>query len=220
MIELNDLKEPFNKVPNVPKGDWFQKKCEEIADELFKNYCINCNDRKFYFAEIEFYYYEEGVWDDDWNKVTYARDGYKAGDLFYHLSGVDVCFESNLKKEKATFSGKGGGILIRAMIDSEDENSGLIVGPLTCKDIMLNACKVGEMPKLEWFANKRTSKVVSTYRFLGKSDFDKIEPSSNEHQNKDGNLKLAYFDSSIPDKDWNTARSSYYSNRLKKYEQQ
>ena len=164
MKELNDfLKEPFNKGDK----DWFQKECKEIADELFKKYYINCNNRKFYFAEIEFYYYEEGVWDDDWNKVTYARDGYKAGDLFYHLSGIDVCFNSQYKLKPVKF----GGILIRAI---KDENKNIIAGPLNCKDEILNACKGKEMPKLICDDSQMQDiEVLSTYRALGKNDIDK-----------------------------------------------
>lgn len=219
MKQLHEmLKNPFGGLVKGNENE-FQKECARIAHELLSSYCIKCNDREYYFAEIEIYYYEEDKWDDKWNEVTYERNGYQAGDLFYHLSGVDVCFESDLKKDKGIFSGKGGGILIRAMIDSKATNdqNALIVGPLTCKDKMLNACKGGKMPKLMICANKRIVETNPAYRFLGKDDFEKIETSSNEQHlnNKDGNLKLAFYDSSIKPEDWNLARSSYYVNRFK-----
>lgn len=87
----------------------FQAVCEEIARKLFSHYCINCNGKEYYFAEIEFYYRNEEIskWNNDWNKVTYSnRTGYEAGSLFYHLSGVDICFECTEKRY--------GGILIRS----------------------------------------------------------------------------------------------------------
>lgn len=212
------LKNPFSGLTKGNVND-FQQECARIAEELFSGYCIKCNDREYYFAEIEFYYYEEDKWDDKWNEVTYERKSYEAGNLFYHLSGVDVCFDSDLRKNKGLFSGKGGGILIRAMIDSKATNNqnGLIVGPLTCKDKMLNACKGGEMPKLQILVNKRIVRPTPTFRFLGKDDFEAIEssPTENHIDNKDGNLKLAYFDLSIPMEDWNKARPSYYSYRFK-----
>ena len=47
--------------------DEFQNKCNEIAKTLFNDYCINCNGKEFYLAEIEFYYQEKNKWDDKWN---------------------------------------------------------------------------------------------------------------------------------------------------------
>ena len=69
------LKNPFEELTNEKKNE-FQNKCSEIAENLFNNFCIQCGEKKFYFAEIEFYYYEKSKWENEWNKVTYARDGY------------------------------------------------------------------------------------------------------------------------------------------------
>lgn len=210
-IDFNFLKNPFDGLTsdNV-KG--FQNKCLEIAEKLFKEYCIQCGEKKYYFAEIEFYYYEKGKWDKNWNDVTYERNA-NAGELYYHLSGVDICFLSTLAKEKGKKIGSGGGILIRSIWDGKNKES-LIVGPLTCVNEMLNACKGGSMPNVK-HVEQRKCMPKGTYRYLGKNDFDSIV----KENNKDGKLKLAFYNNTdIDENAWNKARSSYYSKRLTKYD--
>ena len=182
------LKNPFDK---LSKGDEkkFQGECAVIAQKLFDNYCILCGDAKYYFTEIEFYYYEKDRWDDKWNEVTYARDDHKAGDLFYHLSGIDICFESHYLSIK---NAKFGGILIRAI---KDEMGIVIAGPLTCKDAILNACKGKQMPVLKQLFTQRKFDLKSTYRALGEKDLDK------------GNDRLCFYDSRI--NDWNPVKNRY-----------
>ena len=203
---LKRLKDPFVGLDNNNVDD-VQHKCAELAKELFNNYYIKCKDKKYYLAEIEIYYFKEGCLNDKWNEVTYPRMGYRAGSLFYHLSGMDICFESNLEKRNGVLYGKGGGVLIRSIVD---EKNNLIVGPLTCVNVMLNSCKDREMPRLKRLSKSRNITPTSTYRFLGKHDFENIGSG-----NRDGKLKLAYYDeTTISPELWNKARSSYYSKRL------
>ncbi len=185
-----------------------QKKCAEQAKNLFENYYIQCGEKKYYCVEIEFYYYnDENNFNLDWNGVTYERDGYEIGDLFYHLSGMDICFNSHLWKNKGKKVGYGGGILIRSIMDIKKE---ITVGPLTCVNKMLNACKGGYMPKLVFAPKERNCIPKETYRYLGKNDFKAIP----EKKNKDGELKLAFFDSSLSKEVWEKARSASYYDRL------
>lgn len=187
------LMNPFDK---LSKGEEkkFQRECALIAQKLFDNYCILCGDVKYFFAEIEFYYYEKGKWDDKWNEVTYARDGYKAGDLFYHLTGIDICFESHY----VNFHAKFGGILIRAI---KDEKGIVIAGPLTCKDEILNACNGKQMPILKQISSLCKINLKSTYRALGEKDIDKE------------NDRLCFYDSQI--KDWNPLKNRYNTRKGK-----
>ena len=203
---LKRLKDPFVGLDNNNVDD-VQHKCAELAKELFNNYYIKCKDKKYYLAEIEIYYFKEGCLNDKWNEVTYPRMGYRAGSLFYHLSGMDICFESNLEKRNGVLYGKGGGILIRSIVD---EKNNLIVGPLTCVNVMLNNCKDRKMPQLKRLSTSRNITPMPTYRFLGKHDFENIGSG-----NRDGELKLAYYDkTTISPELWNKARTSYYSKRL------
>lgn len=193
----------------------FLEESKDIAEELFKNYCINCNGKEFYFAEIEFYYYNDNSEElkVKWNENTYPREC-QAGDIFYHLSGMDICFNSklpqNFKKKKGCY---GGGILVRSIVEIDTNGNKIVtVGPLTCANKMLNACKGECMPKLRISKKLNyTPNPQKTFRYLGKTDFDLIE----EGKNTDENLKLAYYDSEIKKEDWNSSRSKYYENRLK-----
>lgn len=185
---FNFLKNPFEKIEkgNVAK---FQDKCREIAKNLFNNYCIQCGEKKYYFAEIEFYYYEkggkDGNWEEGWNRVTYARDGYSAGDLFYHLSGIDICFDSHYNEASARF----GGILIRAL---KKEDGTVVAGPYTCRDEVLNSCNGSGMPRLSKLNEKRENetKVLPTIRCLGDKDTSL-------------KLELCFYDGTIKKREWN-----------------
>ena len=181
------LKNPFEELTNEKKNE-FQNKCSEIAENLFNNFCIQCGEKKFYFAEIEFYYYEKSKWENEWNKVTYARDGYDGGALFYHLSGVDICFDSKYDKNRF------GGILIRSLKSAEK----LITGPLNCKDELLNACKGNCMPMLKEHKTSNETIPISTKRLLGKTAM---------LNNIDGDYNLCLYNGNITD--WDTERTWY-----------
>lgn len=184
MIIMDKLIEKLNNPFDGLTKDEFQKTCSDIAKDLFCNYCINCNGREYYFAEMEFYYWEKEKWNEKWNRVTYPRDEYEACDLFFHLSGIDICFKSSY--EEAKF----GGILVRSIMNEENE---VFAGPLNCKDIILNSCGRREMPVLKAIERKKRKRewipdVKSTYRLLGKEDLN---------NNIDGNLNLCFYDSII-----------------------
>ncbi len=120
----------------------FQEQFKKIAENLFKYCYIKCGAKKYYFAEIEFYYYdknEENGLNKEWNEKTYPRDKKYAGELFFHYSGVDICFDSSYEK------GKFGGILIRSLKEGCGK---YITGPTVCMLEILNACSQ-EMPRLE-----------------------------------------------------------------------
>ncbi len=189
--ELDLLKKPFDGISNYES---FKVKCREIASELLTNYGIECNNKIFRFAEIEFYYYDSEQYLKDknqykWQEVTYPRNDYEGGQLFYHLSGIDICFDSQYNEK----SGKFGGILIRSIKDGDR----IIAGPLNCKDEILNACKNGEMPKLIEVSGKQEIEPAQTYRSLGKTGTDIHD-------------ELCFYDASIIKKgDWNPPKDRY-----------
>ena len=217
MEELNDLlKNPFDGLnPNDENG--FINKCSDIAEKLLNNYCILCGEKKYHFAEVEFYYFDQNRFNGKWNEITYERNGH-ACELFYHLSGVDICFDGYLKKNKGKDkekTGYGGGILIRSIWIKENNERIITIGPLTCVNKMLNACKNGEMPKLSRLHESEQDNFIpsETYRYLGNKDFKAIL----EKKNIDKDLKLAYYNPQISPAEWNKARSSYYKERIVKY---
>ena len=191
MEELKKLlTDPFDGVKDI------NGKVEEIAKELFCNYYIDCNGKKFYFAEIEFYYWQSDEFDkgfnQEWNRVTYPRNK-KAGQLLFHLSGVDICFKSSYKEENLEEPAKFGGILIRSI--KKDENNEVIAGPWNCMLKILNECDGKTMPQIKKLKESLDieENIKSTYRALGKDDIDKEKVNP---------LKLCFYDSSIPQKDW------------------
>lgn len=186
------LKNQFENIKDGKIKD-FQKECEKIAQLLFSKYCINCNGTEYYFAEIEFYYWKFDWKEKEWTKVTYARNS-KAGDLFFHLSGIDICFESNCMEDKPKF----GGILIRAVMN---ENNKITAGPLNCKDEILNECQGKEMPMLKLIKKRERNPIVKqTNRLLGKNDMQK---------NIDENENLCFYDSNISIEDWNPYKEKF-----------
>jgi hypothetical protein len=124
-IFLNELEE-FKKIETEKD---LQKYFEGLAITLFNQIDILAGKARYSLAEIEFYY-QNGIFKDGQYKDTYARTK-SAGSLFWHLSGIDICFES---KEKEDYY---GGILIRSIIK---EDGSLITGPMCCSDELLNSC--------------------------------------------------------------------------------
>lgn len=173
------LKNPFNEVKeNDLKG--FQDKCLEITNELFKYFCIQCGDRCFRFAEIEFYYYDYYDFNKEWNEKTYARTKKSAGDLFFHYSGVDICFDSDF--DNKTF----GGILIRSLVEKlESGAERYITGPLFCVNEILNSCA----KKKEW------PKIIKTEERI--CDIEQCPRFGISYEDKDFQDNICFYDKSI-----------------------
>ena len=192
--KLDLLKNPFDGLSDYES---FKAKCRDIAGELFTSYGIECNNKVFRLAEIEFYYYDSKQYLKDpeefgWQRVTYPRNDYKGGQLFYHLSGIDICFDSQYNEE----SGRFGGMLMRSIRDGVK----IIAGPLKCKDEVLNACKDGEMPELIEVSGKQEIGPAQTYRSLGKTGTD----------THDG---LCFYDASIKKGNWNPKRDRFFTSK-------
>ena len=193
--QFDFLKNPFEGLEtNDVNG--IQNKCTEIAKKLFGNYGIKCGDIIFRFAEIELYYYkkEEGSkknWDDTWNRETYPRNK-NAGEIFFHYSGADICFQCHFdEKERMNEYGEFGGILIRSLLDGDK----IIAGPLFCANTILNACK-NEMPKL--------ANISQSYEF---EKAIRCGIKSDENQEEGKELFLCYYATSVNGKNlqWDKA---------------
>ena len=89
-----------------------------IAEILLKKVAIKKGNDLYYITDIEFYWFSNSHRDI----ITYPRNT-KAGEWFFHMSGVDIAFESWVKTEKAwlydknilTPDAKFGGVLIRGI---------------------------------------------------------------------------------------------------------
>ena len=122
----------LKKVEQQETGEALQKYFEGLARILFNKIDILAGNDRYTFAEIEFYY-RNGIFKDGQYKDTYPRTKH-AGNLFWHLSGIDICFETD--KEKGSY----GGILIRSIVKEDGKDGSLITGPMCCSDELLNSC--------------------------------------------------------------------------------
>ncbi len=98
-----------------------EEEFETIAHMLFNNFAIQTHNALYRFIEIEFYWNSPNHVDNSTYQRKYVNP--KAGDWFFHYSGVDIA----LKNEQ---TGGYGGILIRSIYDI---NKNLIFkGPMVC----------------------------------------------------------------------------------------
>lgn len=109
------LKELLTKESLLENGvNGLEEKFYEIAEILLTKTKIVKGTREYYITDIEFYLYCDGHEDI----ITYPRSC-EAGDWFFHDSGVDISFGSNLSFEddKAILKNNSffGGILLRGI---------------------------------------------------------------------------------------------------------
>jgi hypothetical protein len=129
--KVKDFLNELQKVEQQETGEALQKYFEGLARTLFNKIDILAGNDRYSLAEIEFYYRNERFKGDQY-KVTYPRMK-SAGSLFWHLSGIDICFKTDIEKESYY-----GGILIRSIVKEKDGS--LITGPMCCSDELLNSC--------------------------------------------------------------------------------
>lgn len=101
----------------------YQKAFDEIAEILLNKVAIRKGKKIFYIKDIEFYLYENNHRDI----VTYPRIC-KAGQWFFHPSGIDISFESSVEVKSNDFElfqpilnedAFFGGVLIRAIYPAD-----------------------------------------------------------------------------------------------------
>lgn len=104
---------------NLDPNKASQKEIENFMRSLLQDYALEVAGVKFAFAEIETY--------TNADKNTYKRTS-RAGDIFFHNYGFDICFESS---EEAY-----GGVLVRSLWQFGRAEP--IVGPRRCANAILN----------------------------------------------------------------------------------
>lgn len=112
-----------------------EERIKDFAEYLMSHYCLDNGTDRYQLLEIEIYNddieYNQTPDDKKMDKnITYPRVK-KALDIFYHYTGLDICFESNGKTHS-------GGILIRAVKKIDGGENSFIGGPLKLKDTILN----------------------------------------------------------------------------------
>lgn len=191
-------------IPSLLSSNDVEGKLKKLAEMLMNEYCI-FNGRYWYrLVEIEFYIYDKINHPDT---HVYKRDEKNAGDIFYHYSGMDICFDSKME------DGRFGGILIRSLERiSEDDKKIMFGGPLVCKNEVLNSaniiCTVVPLEQACDFSSRtglprvgiKQSNAQDTYwdkkyRFIRKDVIDFIENSIDDYNfisNKKKTIKRKY----------------------------
>ena len=131
-------------------SDFSEEGLNTLATRILNEICICNGKHKYHPIEIEFYIYDKENHPDT---HVYPREA-KAGDIFFHLSGMDICFKSSLEE------GRFGGILIRALEREKNGERTLFGGPLVCKDEVLNTAT--EKCSVKSCENKHISKEPHT----------------------------------------------------------
>lgn len=121
MTTISELRHKLSLLDCPKEQDKICDYFKGIAD-LLMNKCVICKGESNYeIVEIEFYLFTPNHQD----VITYPRNC-KAGQWFFHQSGVDLTFETTDKQF--------GGILIRGM--REFESGKQIFGPLNCVNML------------------------------------------------------------------------------------
>ena len=122
MKETNSINDLRNLLQQkwLLDGNCIEKKFQHLASILLHDVAILKGNKKYILTDIEFYFYCPTHQDI----ITYPRNS-KAGEWFFHSSGVDLSFESNVPMREKASTGKlvpcltsdsaFGGILIRGI---------------------------------------------------------------------------------------------------------
>ena len=90
----------IDQLSNISLIENYDNYFKGIAKNMFENYCIKKGEDIYYFTSLEFYFCHKNHFD----MITYPRNA-KAGQWFFHQSGVDLTFNShffNLSKYNYT----------------------------------------------------------------------------------------------------------------------
>ena len=133
MSRLKEFIALLSKVSHLKESSEIEGYFDKLSDYLFNHLAIKAGKDIYTFLEVEYYYYNENsiFKDSSLYNCTYPRTR-NVGQFFWHLSGIDICFES--KENNRYF----GGILIRSLKKNDKE---IIAGPMRCSDEILNSCE-------------------------------------------------------------------------------
>lgn len=168
----------FNELLKKNKNN-VQKAISEMATYVLDNYCLHVGDKKYWFTEIEFYYYAENHKDPFCKRNPLKPQDTKCAEidsnkLFFHYSGIDISFD-NTEKNKTKH--QYGGILIRG-IKSQDRKVD-ISGPLKVLFYLLNETQQSDGCSLKLCTEvspfREENKAISRYGLSAKDDKDKLK---------------------------------------------
>lgn len=180
MKETNSINDLRNLLQQkwLLDGNCIEKKFQHLASILLHDVAILKGNKKYILTDIEFYFYCPTHQDI----ITYPRNS-KAGEWFFHSSGVDLSFESNVPMREKASTGKlvpcltsdsaFGGILIRGIkhidcFSDHQEEKYKLNGPMkVCEELFDKFDAFGEVnnfPRLTLESHDTTSGIKSCHR--------------------------------------------------------
>ena len=153
--EIKDLKTYLSPEWLLDGKQEIADKFNELAHFILEKTAIQKGDKLYFINDIEFYFYS----DNHRDIITYPRNC-EAGQWFFHPSGVDIAFESNVKftvnsngTRKAILNkySKFGGILLRGISfaypeELEDETKIKLDGPMKVMDALFDKFDAFDTP--------------------------------------------------------------------------
>lgn len=174
----NELKLIHDKKNSVKE---FQDIFNPMAKFALTNLAIKVGNIKYYLLEIEFYYCNKRLEEEETFKRTYRREC-KAEEFFLHYSGLDICFATSEDKDSY------GGILIRSVLKHEDDNKEdvIISGPLKCANEIINQCfksKKKAYPEIVYDQSRIKGDIWATIRqgIETSAKFETLRDNYNKH---------------------------------------
>ena len=132
-VIMNELIKQLQSCP--ASADDISNYFSETAELLMNGYVISKRGVEYEIIDIEFYLFTP----EHQDVITYPRDC-KAGEWFFHQSGVDLTF--------ATAENQFGGILIRGLREISEKGT-KTVGPLKCVDLLWDKVSAFEVVDAE-----------------------------------------------------------------------
>ena len=185
MKETNSINDLRNLLQQkwLLDGNCIEKKFQHLASILLHDVAILKGNKKYRLTDIEFYFYCPTHQDI----ITYPRNS-KAGEWFFHSSGVDLSFESNVPMREKASTGKlvpcltsdsaFGGILIRGIkhidcFSDHQEEKYKLNGPMkVCEELFDKFDAFGypdDFPRIILEKHNATSHIKSSHRVNLKS---------------------------------------------------
>jgi len=131
------------------------KNIDDFMCGIINNCMVIANGSKYILLEIELYFFNESHKD----KSVIGRNTKKAGEIFFHYWGIDICFKSN--------ESSYGGVLVRSMQKIDDKENPIINGPLKCQNEILSNLKNNNITLEVLYADLAKSKIFKSTRIKG-----------------------------------------------------
>lgn len=129
------------------------EKLDTFINTLLNGHYLKVNEKEYFFEEVELYF--NSIEHRDCSVIKRIQ---KAGEIFFHSYGFDICFDSN----EVMY----GGVLIRSLLKKESDKP--MNGPKNCLLEILNThTKNGLKIELKQCEKNRNLKLLKSKRIKG-----------------------------------------------------